>query len=472
MRISASGLPSLFAFRSWLVRICLAVLTVLCASCASLPSFENLQRASYTGTKPRVEGKHGVLPPAQERAVLRKLENETDSELIERHLSFMSSLGNAPLITGNSVRLLIDGPATYAAMFAAIEAAQDHINLETYILDDDEVGQRFARKLVDMQSKGVQVNLFYDGVGAFTTSAGFFEEMKSKGVRICEFNPVNPLRGKLFSLNHRDHRKMLIVDGKVAFTGGINISRVYSSSIFGSSRKKKADVSSAWRDTHVEVRGPAVREFQQLFVDSWGRQKCALLEKADFFPPSKNAGNTVVQVLGSEAGAQVNLIYASLLSAIEHAERSIHITMAYFVPNAQLIEALKKAAHRGVDVRLVMPGFSDYWITFHAGRSHYAELLEGKVRIFERRDALLHAKTAVIDGVWSTVGSSNMDFRSFLHNDEVNAVILGADFAADMEAMFAADLQASVEITSEQWERRSSFKRFKERFARLWEYWL
>jgi cardiolipin synthase A/B len=161
-----------------------------------------------------------------------------------------------------------------------------------------------------------------------------------------------------------------------------------------------------------------------------------------------------------------------LLSAIAHAERSIHITMAYFVPDRQAIDALTQAAQRGLDVKLILPGFSDFSLVFQAGRSYYSELLQGGVKIFERRDALLHAKTAVIDGVWSTVGSANMDWRSFLHNDEVNAVILGESFANEMENMFQADLKESSAINAEQWANRGVVLRLKESLARLWAYWL
>lgn len=444
------------------------------AGCASLPDYDKLRsmEAAQAGQSlPEVEGRHGrLLSAARTEAILRDLQREGKTELLDRHLAFMQAVADQPLVTGNAVRLLIDGPRTYQAMFAAIEAARDHVNLETYIIEEDEIGSKFAALLLKKQAEGVQVNLMYDSVGALGTSKEFFDRLRAQGVNVCEFNPVNPLKGRLFSLNNRDHRKLLMVDGRIGFTGGINISKVYSSGIFGKRRGKPTDGS--WRDTHMEVRGPAVRDFQQLFVDSWGKQHCKPLAQRDYFPAPKPEGDTIVQTLGSSPDAPLNAIYLSLLSAISHAERKIHITMAYFVPDRQTIDALAAAVKRGVDVKLLLPGFSDYWVTFHAGRSHYDELLRAGVKIYERRDALLHAKTAVIDDVWSTVGSSNMDLRSFLHNDEMNAVVLGADFAQQMNAMFEADLKEAVPVSLEAWEQRGPLLRARESLARLWEYWL
>ena len=472
MRISRIGLKD---WRRGLLhavsQVFMAAFLSVGAGCASLPDYDKLRMIDAAdASRPKVEGRHGLLSAERTDAILRKLQKEGKTSLLDRHLAFMETIADQPLVTGNAVRLLIDGPRTYAAMFDAITAARDHVNLETYILEEDEIGSKFAALLLKKQAEGVQVNLMYDSVGALGTSKKFFDELRAKGVNVCEFNPVNPLKGRLFSLNNRDHRKMLMVDGHTGFTGGINISKVYSSGIFGKRRGSPTDGS--WRDTHLEVRGPAVRDFQQLFIDSWGKQHCQPLAPRNYFPALKPQGDTIVQTLGSTPDAPLNTIYLSLLSAISHAERSIHITMAYFVPDRQTIDALAAAVKRGVDVKLLLPGFSDYWVTFHAGRAHYEELLRAGVRIYERRDALLHAKTAVIDDIWSTVGSSNMDLRSFLHNDEMNAVVLGADFAQQMNGMFQADLDAAVPITLEKWEQRGPMLRAREALASLWEYWL
>jgi cardiolipin synthase len=246
---------------------------------------------------------------------------------------------------------------------------------------------------------------------------------------------------------------------------------VYSSG--SASARRRAERGAGWRDTHLEVRGPAVAEFQRLFLDSWVKQRCPAQPDADWFPRLAPEGDRIVRVLGSSPDdGGTNPIRDELLSAMAHAERSIHLTMAYFVPDPVTLEVLRDAARRGVDVRLVLPGFSDFWVVHAAGRSHYESLLAAGVRIWERRDALLHAKTAVVDGVWSTVGSANMDWRSFLHNDEVNVVVVGDGFGREMEALFVADLERSVAVEPEAWARRGLLERAKEGVSRLVEYWL
>jgi cardiolipin synthase len=207
-------------------------------------------------------------------------------------------------------------------------------------------------------------------------------------------------------------------------------------------------------------------------MQTWAKQRGAPLAAASFFPTLAAKGGEMVRAIGSTPDDAHSLIYLTLISAISKSERNVYLTNAYFVPDPQLLDALTDAARRGVDVRLVLPGESDSRLAFHAGRSHYSALLRAGVRIHERRGAMLHAKTATIDGVWSCVGSTNLDRRSFLHNDEIDAAILGRDFAAQMEAAFAADLEASQVMDLERWEARSLDLRLKEWAARLLEYWL
>jgi len=391
-----------------------------------------------------------------------------DIDILDKQIALEQSIVGSPLILGNKVTLLQDGPATYVAMFAAIRAARDHVNLESYIFEDDEIGRQFADLLLEAQRRGVQVNVIYDSVGAFKTPKAFFERLTAGGVAVLEFNPINPLAVKtMWLVNNRDHRKLLVVDGRTAFVGGINISGVYSSGPIPRRASRTPATSAAWRDTHLQIDGPVVAELQKLFVQTWEKQRGKALAPREYFPALQAQGREIVRAIGSTPDDPYSLIYLTLISAIGNAEREVHLTHAYFVPDPQLLSALTEAAGRGVDVKLILPGHSDSPTTFHAGRSHYADLLEAGVRIYERRGALLHSKTAVIDGVWSCVGSTNLDWRSFLDNDEINAVILGREFAAQMQAMFAKDLEASEAIDAESWERRSLAFRLKEWFARL-----
>ena len=422
----------------------------------------------------QLEGARGPLTPQQSKAILDRLRSRGEAtSIFDRHLALEEAIVGSPLTVGNKVALLQDGPATFKLMFAAIRNAKDHINMETYIIEDDEVGNRFSDALIRKQAQGVQVNFIYDSVGSINTPAAFFKRLTDSGIKVLEFNPVNPLTAKKgWDVNLRDHRKLLIVDGRTAFLGGINISSVYSGGSFSQRSKQRPEGGPPWRDTHMQVEGPVVGEFQKMFLATWEKQKGETLAPRKYFPQLGNRGKEVVRAIGSSPDEPYSLIYATLISAIGSAETTVLLTNAYFVPDPQLLAALKDAVQRGVDVRIILPSNTDSWLVFHAGRSYYAELLGAGVKIYERHDALLHSKTALIDGVWSTIGSTNLDWRSFLHNEEVNAVILGQEFGAQMQSMFEMDLASSSPITLEQWEQRSIGDRLKETLARIWEYWL
>jgi cardiolipin synthase len=441
---------------------------LLAAGCAHLPD-------AGTATEPRndaaveIDGARGPLSTRRVAAILAGLRrNAQQLDILEQHVALEQAIVGTPLTAGNKVLLLQDGAATYRAMFSAIEAATDHINLESYIIEDDEIGRQFSELLLRKRSQGVHVALVYDSVGSLGTPKAFFERLTAGGVQVLEFNPVNPLSAKTeWRVNNRDHRKLLVVDGRTAFVGGINFSRVHSGGSYGRSAGR-----SAWRDTHLRIEGPVVDEFQKLFLQTWAKQRGAPLPAANYFPALAARGGEMVRAIGSTPDDPHSLIYLTLLSAISKSERHVYLTNAYFVPDPQLLEALTDAARRGVDVRLVLPGTSDSGVAFHAGRSHYSALLRAGVKIHERRGAMLHAKTATIDGVWSCVGSTNLDRRSFLHNDEIDAAILGREFAGQMQAAFSADLAASEVMDLERWEARAFDLRLKEWAARLWEYWL
>ena len=435
----------------------------------------------------RLQGPRGALSVEQSKQVLQALQSrQPETDILDRHVAIEEAINQAPLTLGNAVRLLQDGPATYAAMLAAIASARDHINMETYIFDDDDVGRHFAAALLDKQKQGVQVNLIHDSVGTLSTPQALFDELRAAGVQVVEFNPINPIKAWRSSLdwspNQRDHRKLLIVDGQVAFLGGINISSVYSGGSRGRSRRPAATASPdgddteqgpAWRDTDLQLQGPVVADLQHLFMSSWLQQTGSLPLPKNYFPALQVMGKHLVRAVASQPGNAGNSpIYITLLSAIGSAENTVSITNAYFAPDPQLLLALTDAAGRGVDVQLILPSLTDSWLIFHAGRSHYATLLKAGVKIHERHGVVLHSKTALIDGVWSTVGSTNLDWRSFVHNQEVNVVVLGPDFGVQMQAMFDTDRKASQPVLLPDWQQRPRWSRLKEFFARWWDYWL
>jgi len=438
--------------------------------CASMPDVEGLLD-SRRGELTQFETVGGPLSEERSARLIEAIKRKAgDTDILDKHMAVENALVDTPLVLGNRVVLLQDGKATYEAMLAAIAQATDHINLETYIFDDDEIGYKFADVLVEKQARGVQVNIIYDSFGGLKTPRTFFKRLTDAGINVLEFNPVNPLAARRgWRINNRDHRKLLVVDGRVAFVGGINISNVYSA---GSVPKGDSTASRdpvAWRDTQMQIEGPVVADFQKMFMETWEKQKGKPLAAKNYMPTLKEAGKEIVRAIGSTPDDKYSQIYLTLISAIRSAEKTVYLTNAYFVPDPNLLKALRESAARGVDVRLILPSQSDSGTVFHAGRSHYSDLLASGVKIYERKGALLHAKTAVIDGVWSTVGSTNLDWRSFLYNDEVDAIVLGAEFGKQMEDVFSRDQAASVAIDLETWERRPVGVRAREWAARLWE---
>jgi cardiolipin synthase len=234
----------------------------------------------------------------------------------------------------------------------------------------------------------------------------------------------------------------------------------------------KNEDKTPWRDTHLLVEGPVVADFQKLFMESWTKQKGDALPARKYFPAQQPKGKEVVRAVGSSSDDGGGQMYSTLISAINSAETSVYLTNAYFAPDEHIMRALIDAVGRRVDVKIILPSKTDSAMIFYAGRSYYSDLLNAGIKIYERGEVLLHAKTALIDGVWSTIGSTNLDWRSFLHNDEVNAIVLSPEFGAQMNAMFEKDLASSRQITVASWRDRSLVVRVKEQAARMWVYWL
>jgi cardiolipin synthase len=431
-------------------------------------------------------------------------------DVLARHLAVEEAIAGQPLTLGNRVQLLENGPNTYQAMFAALRAAKHTIHFESYIFDSDDTGRQFASLLLKKRREGVEVALLVDAVGTVGDSQEMFQKLHDGGVPVTVFHPLNPLKktSQSYSPDMRDHRKLLVIDDTIGFTGGVNISSVYSSAPSARFLRDRHDDDdaehSAWRDTHIELIGPAVAELQKLFLANWRyadgaplasqgsatvrpvnllqpislphtTSDAAQAHRAQSGPPAppSTLDDAVVRII-SEDPARPNGhgIYATYLAQLATAVHSIDITSAYFVPDPRLMGILEAAARRGVDVKLVLPSFTDSWIVQAASRANYQPLLDAGVKIYERRNFLLHAKTAVIDGVWSTVGSSNLDWRSFDLNDEVNAVVLGPKFGSQMQTVFDNDLEHATRVDSREWRDRALWERGREQVAVLLQRWL
>jgi cardiolipin synthase len=446
---------------------------LVCASCAS-PAGPSSQTALTARAKAPVVTSQGALAPrASERAVEQRLDARHDTEHVREMIDAFRERAAASLVAGNRVALLVDGPQTLKAIRTAIENAHHHVHLETYIFSDDEIGRALRELLIRRRQRGIEVRVIYDAIGSVTTPAEFFEPMRQAGVEVLPFRPLNPTRTLPWKVNNRDHRKIVVVDGRFAFTGGINISSTYASA---SSSRPGPDTGreEAWRDTHVQIEGPVAAQFQKLFLHTWERAGGRVDGgSAQFFPPLGPMGTELVAAVATSGGDRnETTIYDTYAVSIGHASRRLWMTQAYFAPDPGLRRALITAAQRGVDVRIIVPSFTDSGLIFHASRKEYDELLAGGVRIYEQRYALLHAKSMVIDTALSMVGSANFDMRSFLHNNEVNAVVVGSDFAQRLEALFERDLRDTRELKLQSWRQRPWTDRFKEFASGLFSYWL
>jgi cardiolipin synthase len=406
----------------------------------------------------------------------RKLAATGDTALLDYHLAAMREIGAPPLLLDNGVTLLIDGPRTYQAIFAAIEKARVYVLVESFIFEEAVAGDRkLSSLLADARRRGVQVYVIYDAIGSLTTSQDFLKGLGDADVALCAFNPLNPLDERFAGLNHRDHRKIVVVDGETAFAGGINFSHAYriaSRQLKRGRFSKQKAIEQGWRDTHLGVRGPAAKHLEKLFRDTWQGAECPGQIQPAFSETSIAGGNTIVQVVASTPDDDHNVIYATLLSVLAYAQKSVDVTMAYFVPDDTLEKALSDAAARGVVVRIILPAYSDFSGVFYAGRAHYKKLLKAGVKLYELDSAFLHSKSIVVDGVWSSVGSTNFDWRSFVHNNEISLCVIDEPFAREMSRAFDNDLGESREITLTAWKKRGFKERFKELIWLPLQYWL
>ncbi len=395
-------------------------------------------------------------------------------DALQRHYALQRALSDAPLVFGNRTRLLVDGAQAFPAMFQAMHQARDHINLEYFIFEDVAVGQSHLSDLLTGKlARGVAVNIIYDAYGSQATPAALFDTLRHAGARVLPFGPIDPVATLTgHSPNHRDHRKIMVVDGRVAFVGGINLSRTYENPPSAGVPANGDTDHAYWRDTAMEIGGPAVAELQRLFFDTWKRQNGDPVQAASYFPPLRRQGVQTVRIIGSAPGDDRPLYYLSLEQAIHAANSRIWLSTGYFVPPHQEREDLGKAARRGVDLRLAVPSHTDVESAVYAGRAAYGDLLESGAHIFELQNAVLHSKLAVVDGAWSAIGSSNLDRRSVVFNNEVDAIILGSDTAGQMEALLQRDFAASIPVTMEAWHERSLGERLHELEARVWQYWM
>ena len=369
----------------------------------------------------------------------------------------MDVLLGPPLVRDNRVDTLVNGREIFPAMLQAIRGATKTITFETYIYWSGRIGKEFADALADRARSGVRVHLLIDWVGSSRMDPRYLETMRAAGVEIEKYHPVRWYT--LHKLNNRTHRKLLVIDGRVGFTGGVGIADEWDGN---------AEDPKHWRDTHFRLEGPAVVQMQAAFADNWLKVTGKVLDGADYFPPESPAGSELGQVFKSsrEGGSEsMHLMY--LLSTVA-ATRSIDLSMAYFVPDELTEAALVEALSRGVKIRMILPGpFTDTEVLRKASRAKWGRLLGAGAEIYEYQPTMFHCKVMVVDGLWSSVGSTNFDNRSFRLNDEANLNVLSRSFAERQIALFNDDLKRSRRITLEEWERRPWTEKLQERVESL-----
>ncbi|MBK7642785.1 MAG: cardiolipin synthase ClsB [Planctomycetes bacterium] len=383
--------------------------------------------------------------------------------LFERYLRYITRPER--MHPWNRVQPLIGGKQAYPEMLAAIRSARSHVHFEIYILLDDRIGLEFRDALVERAKAGVTVRMLYDSLGCFGLGDSFLGPLRDAGAQLLEYAPLFPWR-RDFGLNRRDHQKILVVDDRVAFAGGINVGLDYVPVEEG---------GGGWYDVHARVEGPAVHDLAVLFRKTWTKRGGASFPapgKPEPALPQDGISAPGVQVISNVGARSRSHMRHAYLRAIRRAEKTISIMNAYFIPDRGLRRAFARAARRGVSVRVIVPSTTDVQAVRYASRHLYGALMKAGVRIFEWPGAMMHAKCGVIDEVWSTIGSYNLDKRSLLHNLEVALVVIDSKVGEELGAEFAGQLARCAEVDPAQWEQRSWWQKSKEWLFYGFRYWL
>ena len=364
----------------------------------------------------------------------------------------MSYVVGPPMVASNHVAALLNGEQIFPAMLASIRGAQKTVCLESYIFWSGRVGREFTDALIERARAGVRVHMLLDWLGSGGIESLYLDQLRQAGVEVEKYNPLVWYR--LGRLNHRDHRKLLIVDGRVGYTGGAGIADLWAG---------RGEAPEHWRDTQFRVEGPAVAQMQSVFLENWMKTTRRVLTGEEYFPELAPAGGMEAHLLSSTPREGVENMRLLYLLAFAGARHHIRLSAAYFVPGRQLIDALVDARRRGVEVEIIVPGqHFDHAFVRDASRSQWGKLLAAGVQFYEYEPAMYHCKVTIVDDVWVSVGSANFDSRSFRLNDEANLNVYSADFAREQIRIFEEDKQRSHPVTEAEWRGRSWWRRFRE----------
>jgi cardiolipin synthase len=381
----------------------------------------------------------------------------TDGQYLDDLGRLAQRFGAYPVTSGNHITLYHEGRPAFDAMFQAIQSAREHIHVETFILQPDETGRRCLAALTEKARQGVEVRLLYDAMGSRRLSRRLLQPLRSAGGKCSVFLPINPFRRRI-QVNMRNHRKILVVDGRVAFTGGLNIGDEYLS---------KDARFGFWRDTHLRVEGPAADGLQQVFVEDWDFAAGENLQDPKYFPTPQADGPVLAQVIESGPDREFKGIREVYFAAALRARKRLWIASPYFVPDAGLLDALCLAGYMGVDVRLLGLFHPDKWIPYFAARYYWEDVLNAGVKVYQYTKGMMHAKVVMVDGEWASVGTANLDNRSLYLNFEVNCLLYSADAVARLEEQFRTDLTTAIRLERHVYGRRPFAARLIDNTCRL-----
>ena len=391
------------------------------------------------------------------KIILNDIEDEDFAK--RRVINLLLNTGIFPFTTNNNIEVYVDGNQKFEKLIKDIENAKEYIHLEYFIIKESEIGNKIKNALIEKAKQGVKIRILYDDVGCwrFWFNRKFFNEMRKYNIQIEPFIPNKfPILGG--KLNYRNHRKIVVIDGHIGYTGGINIGDEYLG------MKKKFGY---WRDTHIRLEGTSVYMLQMIFLTDWYYTTKEILLTRRFFPKIGHCGNTMVQVVASGPDSDWEAIHYAYFSAICQAKKSIYIETPYFIPDESLLKALKSAALSGVDVRIIFPKIADHKIVNTASYSYFTDILKSGGKVYLYTKGFIHSKVIIIDDKITSTGSANMDLRSFMLNFEINAFIYDKDIIDIMTKDFLEDMKNSEELKIEDFNNRSMIRKVKESIARL-----
>ena len=392
-------------------------------------------------------------------SVSKLLKDNEEDNIKLKIISLLLNTGMFPFTTNNKVDIFVDGNEKFERLIKDIENAKDHIHLEYFIIKDSDIGQKIKNLLIKKSKENVKIKILYDDVGCwrFWFHREFFNEMKSHGIEIVPFLPTKfPIIGG--KLNYRNHRKIVVIDGRIGYTGGINIGDEY----MGKNKK-----FGYWRDTHIRIEGTSVYMLQMTFLIDWYYNTKEVLLNTNYFPRLNNFGNSMIQVVASGPDSDWEAIHYAYFLAICQAKKSIYIETPYFIPDESILRALKSAALSGVDVRIIFPKIADHKIVNIASYSYFDDILKSGGRVYLYEKGFIHSKVIIIDNSIASTGSANMDLRSFMLNFEINAFIYDRKVIDLMKEDFFEDMKNSKEINKDEFKNRSIIQKSKESVARL-----